>query len=214
MFAIYDIQGRRFRDTLENLRKVREIQTSQNIQSRSNLSADQTLPVPAFGSGKTRGTAVSSKALQAYREMRELDRREPIYHAYQLMSCPVSTLPMEMDILAARRCFQQLGFEQMPVLSAQQRIVGMLSVQDLLHFIIIEGNLVRYLGGKRVADAMSKEVITADPVADIRRVAQVMQQYHLHGVPIVDEQDALVGIVSRSNILRAVINDPPLNIWS
>jgi len=131
-----------------------------------------------------------------------------------LMNFPVSTLPMKMDILAARRCFQQLGFQQMPVLSDQQRIVGMLSVQDLLQFIIIEGDLVRYVGGKSVADAMSKEVISADPVADIRRVAQVMQQYHLHGVPIVDEQDALIGIVSRSDILRALINDPPLNIWS
>ena len=214
MFAIYDFQGRRFRDTLENLRKVRETQASQNIQSRLNLSEDETLPIPAVGSGKTLGTAVSSKALQAYREMRQLDRREPIYHAYQLMSCPVSTLPMEMDILAARRSFQQLGFQQMPVLSVEQRIVGMLSVQDLLQFIIIEGDLVRYLGGKRVADAMSKEVITADPVSDIRRVAQVMQEYHLQGVPIVDEQDALIGIVSRSDILRAVINDPPLNMWS
>ena len=62
MFAIYDIQGRRFRDTLENLRKVREIQVSQSIQPGSNLSADETLPIPAVGSGKTRGTAVSSKA--------------------------------------------------------------------------------------------------------------------------------------------------------
>ena len=61
---------------------------------------------------------------------------------------------------------------------------------------------------------MSKEVITSDPVSDIRRIAQVMQQYKLHAVPIVDEQDALIGIVSRSDILRALINDPPLNIWS
>jgi len=73
---------------------------------------------------------------------------------------------------------------------------------------------VRYLRGKRVADAMSQEVITADPVSDIRRVAQVMREYHLMGVPIVNEQDALMGIVSRSDILRAVTNNPPLNMWS
>lgn len=214
MFAIYDIQGRRFRDTLENLRKVRESQANQSIQSRPNLPEDQALQLADDGRGKTRNTAVSNKALQAYQEMRQLDRREPIYHAYQLMSCPVHTLPVELDILAARHRFQQLGFQQMPVLNTQQRIVGILSVQDLLRYIIIEGGLVRYLGGKRVADAMSKEVITSDPVSDIRRIAQVMQQYKLHAVPIVDEQDALIGIVSRSDILRALINDPPLNIWS
>ena len=214
MFAIYDIQGRRFRDTLENLRKVRESQASQSVHSQSDLAEDQTLLIPSGDSGKSQGRPVSNKALQAYREMRQLDRREPIYHAYQLMSCPVGTLPVDLDILAARRRFQQLGFQQMPVLNTQQRVVGMLSVKDLLRYIIIEGDLVRCLGGKSVADAMSKDVITSDPVSDIRRVAQVMQQYHLHAVPIVDEQDALIGIVSRSDILRALINDPPLNIWS
>ena len=90
----------------------------------------------------------------------------------------------------------------------------MLSVEDLLQFIIIDGEQVRYLRGKRVADAMKQEVITADPVSDIRRVAQVMQEYHLHGVPIVDERDALIGIVSRGDILRAVVNDQPLNMWT
>lgn len=61
---------------------------------------------------------------------------------------------------------------------------------------------------------MAKEVITADPISDIRRVAQVMQEYHLSGVPIVNDQDSLMGIVSRSDMLRAVTNDPPLNMWS
>jgi len=102
----------------------------------------------------------------------------------------------------------------MPVISAQQRIVGMLSVKDLLQFIIIDGDQVSYLRGKRVKDAMSPEVITADPVSDIRRVAQAMREYHLHGVPIVDEQGALIGIVSRGDILSALINDPPLNVWT
>ena len=68
--------------------------------------------------------------------------------------------------------------------------------------------------GKRVADAISSGVITADPVSDIRRVARLMQEFKLNGVPIVDQHDTLLGIVSRSDILRAVTNDPPLNMWS
>jgi len=41
-----------------------------------------------------------------------------------------------------------------------------------------------------------------------------MLEYHLHSVPIADDQDKLIGIVARSDILRAVMNDPPLTMWS
>lgn len=214
MFAIYNTNGRRFRDSLENLRKVQKVQASQRIQLHSNVSEDETLPIPTSASTESSGTSASRQAVDAYKEMRQLNRREPIYHARQLMTHPVSTVQMDMDILAAHRHFQQHGFQQMPVMNDQQRLVGMLSVQNLLQFILIDGDQVQYLQGKTVADAMSQEVISADPISDIRRVAQVMQEHQLHGVPIVDEQDNLIGIVSRSDILRAVTNQPPLNMWS
>lgn len=214
MFAIYDIEGRRFRNTLENLRKVRETQTSAKTQFWSTLAEDQIRQVPGATAGKTGGAIVSSKAVQAYREMRHLNQREPIYHAHQLMSHPVNTVPIDMGILEAQRYLQERKLQQMPVVTAQQRIAGMLSLENLLQFIIIDDDKMHYVEGKRVADAMSQEVITADPVSDIRRIAQVMLEYHLDAVPIVDEQDALIGIVSRSDILRAVINDPPLTMWS
>lgn len=213
MFAIYNIEGRHFRDTLENLRKLRKAQASPGAQLRSNVSEDETIPVSGTVGGTT-GTAVFNQAQKAYKEMLHLNQREPIYHAHQLMSHPVSTVRMEMDILDARRYFQQQGVHQMPVVSARQHVVGLLSVQNLLQFIIIDGDKIQYLRGKRVADAMSQEVITADPVSDIRRIAKAMQEYHLQSVPIVDEQDTLMGIVSRGDILRAVTNDPPLNLWS
>lgn len=214
MFAIYDIQGRSFRDTMENLRKVRETQASAQARSRLNADEPESALISGNTSGETRKTPVSGKAIQAYREMRHLSVREPVYHAYQLMSYPVRTVSMAMGIIDAQHHFQQLGFRQMPVISAEHRIVGMLSVEDLMQFIIIDDGKMRYVEGKRVADAMSPEVITADPVSDIRRIAQVMLEYHLHSVPIADERDRLTGIVARSDILRAVMNDPPLTMWS
>jgi CBS-domain-containing membrane protein len=214
MFAIYDIEGRRFRDTLENLRKIQEVKHSARVHSSYKASEGEQRPISRTTSAESGGVPVSNKAVLAYREMRQLNRREPIFHAYQLMSNPVSTVSIEMEILAAQRYFHQQGLRQMPVMSMEQRIVGLLSIEDLLQFIIIDDGHIRYVEGKRVADAMSQQVITADPVSDIRRIAQVMLEYHLHSVPIVDELDTLIGIVARSDILRAVMNDPPLNMWS
>lgn len=214
MFAIYNTDGRRFRDTLENLRKVQESAAIRRTQLPSNVAEDETQPIQGETSGRTETTTVSDKARHAYREMLNLKQREPVYHAYQLMSHPVSTVREDMDVLTALRYFQQQGFQQMPVTSNQRRLIGMVSVQDLMQFVIIDGDQVQYLKGKRVADAMSEEVITADPVSDIHRVARAMHEYHLHSVPIVDEKDAMIGIVSRSDILRAVTQDPPLSMWS
>jgi CBS-domain-containing membrane protein len=129
------------------------------------------------------------------------------------MSHPVSTVPTEMIILDAQRYFHERNLHWMPVINPQQHIVGMLSLEDLLQFIIIDAGQMQYVDGKRVVDAMSCKVITSDPVSDIRRGAQVMLEYHLDAVPIVDEQDALIGIVSRgderSSAYNVVLIDHP-----
>jgi CBS domain-containing protein len=49
---------------------------------------------------------------------------------------------------------------------------------------------------------------------DIRRVARVLLDTHLPGLPVVSEDGAVTGFVSRTDILRAVVHDPPLDLWS
>ncbi len=56
MFAIYDIQGRRFRNTMEQLQKIRETSVSQRALLRSD-DAEQAADHP-----------MSLKARQAYLE--------------------------------------------------------------------------------------------------------------------------------------------------
>jgi CBS domain-containing protein len=99
------------------------------------------------------------------------------------------------------------------VLDPGYRLVGIVSERDLLTVLNVDEGRVRDVLTKRVGDVMSTPVVTADPVTDIRRIAQVMLQHQADGVPIVNETEALVGFVSRSDILRAIIADPPLSLW-
>jgi CBS domain-containing protein len=60
---------------------------------------------------------------------------------------------------------------------------------------------------------MTTPVVAATPVTDIRRIARVMLDRDVDGVPIVNDAGTLVGFISRGDILRAVVTDPPLSIW-
>jgi CBS-domain-containing membrane protein len=76
------------------------------------------------------------------------------------------------------------------------------------HALAWQGLLAR-----SVIDIMATPVPSVAPESDIRRVAQVLLDTGLPGLPVVDEQGRVSGFVSRSDILRAVVTDPPLDLW-
>ena len=57
-------------------------------------------------------------------------------------------------------------------------------------------------------------MITAEPTTDIRKVAKVMIDFKLGAIPIVDEDGILRGIVSKTDIIKAVSHIPRLQLWS
>ncbi|WP_127469838.1 HPP family protein [Thiomicrorhabdus aquaedulcis] len=209
MFAIYNIDGRRFRDNLEALKRVRAPDPSEAFNLHSNVAQDETVIIQGL---KTE--TLNTKGLEAYRTMLHLNERAPIFHAYQLMSHPVITLPIDLPIIDAYQLMKKHKFNQMPVSTAQMQLVGLVTLTDLLAFIIDDNNKVSFVTNKTVKDAMTSEVITADPVSDVRRIAHVMVEYNLTSVPIVNDQDNLIGIVTRTDLLKAMLKDPPLSLWS
>jgi len=210
MFAIYDTQGRYFRNALEELRRVRKPPATQAL----SLPTGDAEHSPQEPVSRDASQPISPRSIQAYREARQVSKREAIVHAYQVMSQPVATVPITFDTASALQLFRDLNYQQLPVLDERHRPVGMLSERDLLKLVVIDHGTLTFLQGKTVADAMSPEVITADPVTDLRRIARAMLDYRLGAMPIVDERDTLVGLVSRSDILRGVSQDPPLSLWT
>jgi CBS domain-containing protein len=57
-------------------------------------------------------------------------------------------------------------------------------------------------GTMKARDVMTAPVITCKSTASVKEVAKLFLQRHISAVPVVDEQDKLVGIISESDLMR------------
>ena len=104
----------------------------------------------------------------------------------------------------AGELFRDKRFRHVPVVSEDSRLIGIFSDRDYLSAESEE---------LRVGELMKTNVICARPTTEIRKIAEVLFQERIGAMPIVDENHELVGIVTRSDILCAVVNEAPLQIW-
>ena len=54
----------------------------------------------------------------------------------------------------------------------------------------------------KAKDVMTRTVVSVDPDATVLHAARLMLQHHISGLPVVDKQGALVGVLSEGDFLR------------
>ncbi|NIC07452.1 CBS domain-containing protein [Billgrantia bachuensis] len=59
----------------------------------------------------------------------------------------------------------------------------------------------------QAADVMTAKVITVSPDADVREIARLLLENNISAVPVVDDGDKVLGIVSEGDLMRRVEND-------
>lgn len=208
MFSLYGISGPVFQGTLESLPRLPPVTRRRPIAAVQRVAGQIEPETGAATMPLTR------QAVEAYEAMlpENLDRG-PLYHADQIMQSRVITVTADDDVAHAWRVLVEHQIHQAPVLDAGQRLVGIVSERNLLTTLNVDNGQVRDVLSKRVSDVMTTPVVAASPLTDIRRIARVMLERNVDGVPIVDDSGALAGFVSRSDILNAVVTDPPLSMW-
>jgi len=65
-----------------------------------------------------------------------------------------------------------------------------------------------------LAAIMITPVPAVAPETPLRRLALALLVTGLPGLPVVSEAGALIGFASRSDVLMAVVHDPPLDLWA
>lgn len=219
MFAVYGISGPIYQGTLENLGPLPPI-VRRGPATAVRRVGDQleSRPVGLLGAAaQEAGSAsgdIGEQAVSAYQAMLPQSlERGPLYHANQIMRTEVITVLGSDDVAHAWHLLVEHQIHQAPVLDDAGHLVGIVSERNLLTSLNVDAGEVRDVLTRSVRDVMSTPVVAATPVTDIRRIAQVMLERLVDGVPIVSDSGMLLGFISRSDILQAVVTDPPLSIW-
>ena len=213
MFSIYGLTGQVFSGTMEDMTRVR---ATDKVRSVPAIVSDDIEPRTTRTVAAAEASATPSRddAVRAYVAMLpdQLDRG-PLYHAEQIMQRNVISVFADDDAGDAWSTLHAHSIHQAPVLDITKRLVGIVSERDLLAVINIDGGRVIDSLARQVGDVMITPVVSTVPVTDIRRIASVMLDNRVDGVPITNDSGNLVGFVSRTDILRAVIVEPPLSLW-
>lgn len=111
------------------------------------------------------------------------------------------------------KIMQDRKFSAFPVLDAADRVVGVVSEDDLLvregyrgpeHFPVcrLRPSDRAKAAGLSAADLMTRPAITIRPDATLAAAARIMHGRHVKRLPVVTADRHLLGIVSRTDLLR------------
>ncbi|MEO3761272.1 CBS domain-containing protein [Mycobacterium sp. B14F4] len=111
-----------------------------------------------------------------------------------VMTRPVVTVRCAASLRAAAVPLAEDGYAGVPVVGDDGRLAGMLTVGDVLR---AREAAVETAGAAMTAPAISVEIST-----DLDTVGRLLLQRGVRSMPVVDDENRVVGIVSRGDILR------------
>jgi CBS domain-containing protein len=120
----------------------------------------------------------------------------------KLMSEPVTTCDPQDSLERAASLMWSSDCGCLPVTSGNgaRHLAGMISDRDICMAALFQGKALRDL---RVADVMTRDVRTCRRHDDLEDAERTMQAEQVRRLPVVDQDGAVIGILSMADLARA-----------
>jgi len=180
-------------------RETAEVDTDDGI----NLYEDGSFVIPDVHAEPS-GTG---KALEEIEEGPPASVEASVLVARDVMSSPVATLPRDATIAQAWHFVQSRDVRHVPIVDEAGTIIGVISDRDLLRDAVSDAitHGSKPLTKRLVRDLVHSRLLTAGPDTDIAQIARVLFEEHVGSLPVIDEQQTLIGLITRSDILKAIV---------
>lgn len=118
------------------------------------------------------------------------------------MSTPVVVVDPDTTVSYAMTLMRRRGIRSVVVdISERNAAYGILTTTDIRDKIVAAG---RNPANTQVREIMSGPIVTARAEWSLRECSLLMQQHRIHHLPVADDQDNLVGLISVTDIFLAV----------
>lgn len=121
---------------------------------------------------------------------------------------PITLTPME-TVGQADEVMTQNRFRQIPLVKKKE-LVGIVTDRDIRSFL--SGSLLANPQDRdRALNTPVQEIMTTDPITvspddDIQEILELLIEEKVGGIPVVDETEGLVGIVTYVDLLRCFLS--------
>jgi CBS domain-containing membrane protein len=156
---------------------------------------------------------------KAYRHA--LDRLKATIKAEHIMTTSVVTIDENKSLADAAQLMADFDVSGLPVIDRHGKVSGVISEKDFLkHMNVKEQStfmnvilccldspdrcLARDLKGLLVKDVMSSPLINVGIETPVLKVADLLESKKINRVPVLNQELKLVGIIARSDLVRAL----------
>lgn len=135
------------------------------------------------------------------------------YPVNRLMTKAVLWVDVSSPVSEALRVFKGYPVHHMPVVR-EGTLVGMLSSADIMKLDGFLPNNVTSIGGYldqkfTIEDLMSRPAISIESHRPVEDAARLMVVHAIHSLPVVNDQNHLLGIITTTDLMQALLFGPP-----
>jgi CBS domain-containing protein len=116
----------------------------------------------------------------------------------KIASVPAATVSPETTVLEAVRLMSDEKVGAVAV-TREGKLAGIFTERDLMIRVVLEG---RDPGATRIGDVMTGHCISAKKDMSMGEALQIMTESHFRHLPVVDENDRVLGLLSVRNLLH------------
>ena len=146
-----------------------------------------------------------TKAYTTFAEEPESDNEAASLTVSRIMVSPVHTTADSTPVITAWKRMESLEVSHLVVSNDGDKPLGLLSKTDLIE--------VGKDSIKPIIEIYSRKLIAATPETKVQDVAISFIENEINAMPVVDDQDRVVGIVCRTDLLRLLVSGPHLERW-
>ncbi len=136
-----------------------------------------------------------------------------------VMTKNVLSITKYESIMEVANVLTEKNISGLPVVDKEHKVIGIITQADILSMVGVSRehtfkDLLKYMLGERlperrigdlVGDIMTSPALTIKPDANIAEAVKIMDEKRIRRLTVVDENNLLIGILTRADILKAVI---------